>query len=73
MWRATQCDKRFTTKSNFSYHLCIHSGGRHFKLCKCETLSVFFVMSLLMKILIVSFLNLKCVFTSCYTSNMGPV
>ncbi len=42
-------------KKRKSNQLCIHSGGRQFKLCKCETLFVFFVMLLLLEIHIVIF------------------
>ncbi len=42
-------------KKRKSNQLCIHSGGRQFKLCKCETLFVFFVMLLLLQIHIVFF------------------
>ncbi len=43
-------------KKRKSNQLCIHSGGRQFKLCKCETLFVFFVMLLLLEIHIIFFL-----------------
>ncbi len=51
-----------------SNQLCIHSGGRQFKLCKCETLFVFFVMLLLLEMHIVIFFYSY----SFYNPSLGP-